>query len=33
MFTFGVLGLSCGAPAAPKPPGLHTTALGAGDGK
>ena len=26
MCTFGVLGLSCEAPAAPKPPGLHTTA-------
>ena len=26
MFTFGVLGLSCEAPAAPKPPGFHTTA-------
>ena len=25
MFTFGVLGLSCEAPAAPKPPGFHTT--------
>ena len=24
--TFGVLGLSCEAPAAPKPPGFHTTA-------
>ena len=26
MCTFGVLGLSCEAPAAPKPPGPHTTA-------
>ena len=26
MCTFGVLGLSCEAPAAPKPPGFHTTA-------
>ena len=26
MFTFGVLGLSCEALAAPKPPGFHTTA-------
>ena len=26
MFTFGVLGLSCEVPAAPKPPGFHTTA-------
>ena len=26
MYTFGVLGLSCEAPAAPKPPGFHTTA-------
>ena len=25
MSTFGVLGLSCEAPAAPKPPGFHTT--------
>ena len=25
MFTFGVLGLSCEAPAALKPPGFHTT--------
>ena len=25
MCTFGILGLSCEAPAAPKPPGLHTT--------
>ena len=28
MFTFGVLGLSCEAPAAPKPPGFHTTTRG-----
>ena len=27
MCTFGVLGLLCEAPAAPKPPGFHTTAL------
>ena len=26
MCTFGVLGLSCETPAAPKPPGFHTTA-------
>ena len=26
MLTFGVLGLSCEAPAAPKPPAFHTTA-------
>ena len=26
MCAFGVLGLSCEAPAAPKPPGSHTTA-------